>query len=262
MITASGMVHSYRRAGAPSTAAGRIVIEGPISGEEASMFIGHFAVGFGAKRLAPRASLGTLLLAPLFLDALWPVFLATGLESVRIDPGNTAATPLDLHDYPYSHSLAAAVFWSIVFAVIYRIFRGDRRASFVLGAAVFSHWVLDFVTHRPDMPLYPGSATLLGLGLWNSLPGTVIVESAMFAAGVYLYATGTRARDRAGTVAFVALVALLGLIYPAAIFGPPPPSVRAVIIGAFVAWIFFPWAVYADRHRTPATIESEESVAA
>src|SRR3954464_11633718 len=128
------------------------------------MFIGHFAVGFAAKKWAPKTSLVTLLISGQFLDMLWPVFLILGLESVRIDPGNTVFTPLDLHDYPWSHSLVTSLAWSAVFAAAFWAATRYGRGSFVLAIGVFSHWVLDFVTHRPDMPLYPGSATSLGLG--------------------------------------------------------------------------------------------------
>jgi len=214
------------------------------------VFIGHFAVGFASKRLAPRASEGVLLLAPLFLDAIWPVFLAAGLESVRIDPGNTAFTPLDLHDYPYSHSLLMAIVWSLLVGGIYFLVSRYGRGALVVGAGVFSHWVLDFVTHRPDMPLYPGSAVSVGLGLWNSRAGTMLVEGAMFVAGVWIYARATRARDRVGAIGWWAMVALLVVLYASAAMGPPPPSVQAIIVTGFVAWLFIPWAWWFDRHRT------------
>jgi hypothetical protein len=213
------------------------------------MFVGHFAVGFASKRLAPRASGGVLLAAPLFLDLLWPIFLATGLESVRIDPGNTAFTPLDLHDYPWSHSLVTSLAWSVLFALGYYAFSRYRRGALVVGAGVFSHWVLDFVTHRPDMPLYPGSAVSVGLGLWNSRAGTMLVESAMFVAGVWIYARTTRARDRIGAIAFWAMVLLLAVLYVSTAFGPPPPSVKAIEVLGLVAWLFVPWAWWFDRHR-------------
>lgn len=213
------------------------------------MFIGHFAVGLASKRAAPRANLGVLILAPVFLDAIWPIFLVAGIESVRIDPGNTAFTPLDLHDYPWSHSLAMAIVWSVVFGLVYHAVTRYRRGAVVLGMGVFSHWVLDFVTHRPDMPLYPGSGTYVGLGLWNSVVGTMVVEIAMFTAGAAIYATATRARDRVGAVAYWAFVAVLGALYLASAFGPPPPSVAALEIGAFVAYLFVAWAWWIDRHR-------------
>lgn len=213
------------------------------------MFIGHFAVGFAAKKLAPRTSGGVLLLAPLFLDAIWPVFLAAGWETVRIDPGNTVFTPLDLHDYPYSHSLLMSVVWSLLLGGIYFGATRYGRGALVVGAGVFSHWILDFVTHRPDMPLYPGSATSVGLGLWNSRAGTMLVESAMFVAGIWIYARTTRARDRVGAIAWWAMVVLLVALYTSTAFGPPPPSVKAIIVFGFVAWLFIPWAWWFDRHR-------------
>src|SRR4051812_26563634 len=114
------------------------------------MFIGHFALGFAAKRVAPRVSLGTLLLSVGFLDVLWPVFLLLGWEHVRIDPGNTAVTPLDFHDYPISHSLLAATGWALLFGGVYFLLRRSRRESIILAVGVLSHWVLDFFSHRPD----------------------------------------------------------------------------------------------------------------
>ena len=115
------------------------------------MFLGHFAVGFGAKRLAPRASLGTLLLAAQFIDLLWPTLVLLGVERVRIAPGITAVVPLDFEHYPISHSLLAVVGWALLFGAVYFLIRRDRRTSLVLGLAVLSHWLLDWITHRPDL---------------------------------------------------------------------------------------------------------------
>ncbi|MEO8183614.1 MAG: hypothetical protein ABI895_32685 [Deltaproteobacteria bacterium] len=215
------------------------------------MFIGHFAVGFAAKRLTPQVSLGAWVAAPLFLDLLWPVFLAAGIETVRIDPGNTRVTPLDLHDYPYSHSLLMACVWAIVFgAVIGHPFK-SVKVALVGGALVFSHWLLDFVTHRPDMPLYPGSGTFVGMGLWSSLAGTLLVELGLFAGGVALYATATRAKNKQGSVGFWSFVAALLALYAAAVFGPPPPDVPSIIGGGFALLLLVAWAYWADRNRTP-----------
>lgn len=213
------------------------------------MFIGHFAVGFASKRGAPRASLGVLMAAPLFLDLLWPIFLVAGVESVRIDPGNTVFTPLDLHDYPWSHSLVTSLAWSAVFAAAFWAATRYGRGSFVLAIGVFSHWVLDFVTHRPDMPLYPGSATSLGLGLWNSRVATMATEGALFVFGVAIYARATRAINRRGAFALWSLVVLLAAMYALTSFGPPPPSVAAIKYGGLTAWLFVPWAWWIDRNR-------------
>src|SRR4029453_3607325 len=118
------------------------------------MFIGHFALGFGAKKVAPSVSLGTLFLAAQFADVLWPILLIAGLEVVQIEPGNTVLTPFNFVSYPYSHSLAALVVWSILFAGAYRWIRGSRVAAAVtVGVLVLSHWFLDLPMHRPDLPL-------------------------------------------------------------------------------------------------------------
>src|SRR6266702_1654805 len=139
------------------------------------MFLGHFAVALAAKRAAPRTSLGTLLSAALWLDLLWPVLILFGTEQVRIDPGNTAFTPLDFESYPWSHGLLPVLGWSVAAAVFYRARTGYRRGAAVVGFLVFSHWVLDFVTHRPDLPLWPDGPRV-GLGLWGSVAATLAVE--------------------------------------------------------------------------------------
>ena len=83
------------------------------------MFIGHFGVGFAAKKVAVKPSLGTLFLAAQFVDLLWPLLLLLGLERVQIDPGNTVVTPLDFIRYPISHSLLAVIIWGLIFGGIY-----------------------------------------------------------------------------------------------------------------------------------------------
>ena len=217
------------------------------------MFIGHFAVGFALKRAAPRTSLGVLVAAPQTLDLLWPIFLLLGLERVRIDPGNTAFTPLAFDSYPYSHSLVMAVVWGALFASAYFFRTRQRRAAGLIAAAVVSHWVLDWITHRPDMPIAPWSATKLGLGLWDSVAGTIVVESAMFAAAVSIYARATRARDRTGTINLWVYVAVLAAMYVANIIGPPPPDVRSLAIVALGLWLLPVWAEWIDRHRRALT---------
>ena len=212
------------------------------------MFIGHPACGFAAKRLTPGTSLGWLVLAPFFLDILWPVFLLLGVEHVKIDPGNTAVTPLDFYDYPWSHSLLMALVWSIALGAIYWLVARNKRGAWVIGALVLSHWVLDFVTHRPDLPLYPGGPKV-GLGLWNSIAGTVAVEGAIFIAAVAIYVRLTRGHDRVGRIGWWALVGLLSLIYIANFVSPPPPDVRSIAMVGLLLMLFPLWAWWADRHR-------------
>jgi membrane-bound metal-dependent hydrolase YbcI (DUF457 family) len=213
------------------------------------VFIGHFAVGFAAKRAAPRASLGTLLLAAAFLDVLWPVFVLLGWETVRIVPGITAASPFDFTSYPISHSLLLSLVWGALFGWLYLARRHDPRGAVVLGAAVVSHWVLDWISHRPDMPLWPGGPRV-GLGLWNSIPATAVVEGAMFVLAVWIYLRATRARNRIGLISLWAMLLLLAFLYVGNIVGPPPPSARAVaVVGLIALAIFTPWGYWIDRNR-------------
>jgi membrane-bound metal-dependent hydrolase YbcI (DUF457 family) len=214
------------------------------------MFIGHFAVGFASKKFAPRASLAVLLAAPLFSDMLWPVFLLLGWEHVRIAPGDTRYTPLDLYDYPWSHSLLMTVVWAAAFAAIYRLWKGDSAGTVVVFLGVASHWILDWITHRPDMPLYPGGRAHYGLGLWNSVAGTMIVELAVFGIGVWLYARSTKPRDRIGRYAFWAYVVLLLVLYIGDRFASPPDSAGEIAWTGIIAMVLLlPWAWWFDHHR-------------
>ena len=216
------------------------------------MFVGHFALGFAAKRAAPQLSLGVLFLAAQLADVLWPIFVAAGLETVRIAPGVTVVTPLDFVSYPYSHSLVALALWAVVLGALCQRSTRSRTVFAVVAVLVLSHWVLDFVTHRPDMPIYPGSATY-GLSLWNSLPGTVVLELAMFGAGVWVYAATTRPRDATGRWSCVALVAFLLIAYIGNLAGGPPPSIAAIYwLGIVGGAVILAWSWWVDRHRATA----------
>jgi membrane-bound metal-dependent hydrolase YbcI (DUF457 family) len=138
------------------------------------MFLGHFAVAFAAKREAPETSLGMLFVAAQLPDVLWPMLVLAGVEKVRIDPGNTAVTPLDFVSYPYSHSLLFDLLWAALFALGYLAVARGRRAAVVIALAVISHWVLDAASHRPDVPVLP-HGPYVGLGLWNSRPASLFI---------------------------------------------------------------------------------------
>ncbi|HEY6862760.1 MAG TPA: hypothetical protein VI319_02580 [Burkholderiales bacterium] len=216
------------------------------------MFIGHFAVAMAAKRAAPRTSLGTLTLAAQLLDLLWPLLLLAGVETVEIRPGDTAFTPLAFTHYPVSHSLATALGWAAGFAVLYYAATRYGRGALLVAVLVVSHWVLDWITHRPDLPLWPGGP-LQGLGLWNSVAATLVVETLVFAAGLAVYLRATRARDPLGRWNAVAFAAFLFAAYLAAAFGPPPPDVRTLAYSAFAVWLLVAWAAWVDRHREAAS---------
>jgi hypothetical protein len=213
------------------------------------MFIGHIAVGLAAKRLAPKTSLGMLLVSVQCLDLVWPVLLLLGLEHVRIDPGNTVVTPLDFYDYPITHSLLGAAAWSVLLGSLYWVARRDRRAALVIGAGVLSHWILDAISHRPDLLLIPGGTTTVGLELWRSHPATLIVEAGLFVTGIALYLCSTRAKDSVGGYGFWALMLVFMALYLGALFGPPPPSPAALAWVSLASWLFVPMAYWIDRHR-------------
>jgi len=214
------------------------------------MLIGHFAVGLGLKRMAPRVSLGVLVATTAWADILWTVFLLLGWEHVRISAGDTRWTPLDLYDYPWSHSLLMLVVWAAVLALLYGAWSNDAVGSWAVGIGVLSHWVLDFVTHRPDMPLIPGGPKF-GLGLWNSIAGTLVAELLLFLGGVWLYESSTRARDRIGRWGFRAYVLVLLTLYLGDRFSPPPENVREIAwTGLIATAVLVGWAWWFDRHRT------------
>jgi hypothetical protein len=142
--------------------------------------------------------------------------------------------------------------WAGLFAAIYLAATNYRAGALALGAGVLSHWLLDFISHRPDMPLWPGGGPKLGLGLWNSLPATIAVESLMFIAAVWLYARSTRARDRIGKFAFRSYIAVMAALY-AANFGPPPPSVTILAWASFSGLLLILWPAWFDRHREMTT---------
>jgi len=207
----------------------------------ADVFIGHFAVGLAGKRLVPTMSLALWFVSVQLLDLLWPIFLLTGLEHVRIAPGNTAFTPLDFYHYPWTHSLVGAAVWGALLAGGWMLLTGRRRGVALLFAGVLSHWVLDVLTHGPDVPVLP-HGPYIGLGLWNSVAGTLAVETSMFVAGLLLYAQARRPR-----ASFWALMIVLFALYLGAAFGPPPPSVKVLAISALAGWLFLPWAWWSDR---------------
>lgn len=213
------------------------------------MFIGHFGLAFAAKSLTRRVSLAMLLVAAQWADLVWPVLVAFGVEEVRVEPGNTAFTPLDFVSYPYSHSLAALLVWGLIVGVVYRVVAGQRRTVWVLGSLVVSHWLLDFITHRPDMPLYPGSPRF-GLGLWNSIPGTLIVEGVLYALGLWIYTRTTMPHDAVGRWGFATLAGVVVVLYLVNLVSPPPPSPMALAITAIIgATLLGVWAWWVDKHR-------------
>lgn len=215
------------------------------------MFIGHFGVGFAAKKVAPTVSLGTAFLAAQWLDLIWPTFLLLGWEKVRIAPGATAMTPLVFESYPISHSLLAVILWGVVLGAIHFLVRRDVKSALVVGALVVSHWVLDAIVHVPDLPLTPEGSARVGLGLWQSTAATLAIEVPIFALGVWLYAKAMwTSLDKVGQRAFIGLVAFLVLVHVANIFGDPPPNVTALAWVAQAQWLLVAWGYWIDSRRS------------
>lgn len=213
------------------------------------MFIGHFALGFAAKKVAPKASLGTLFLATQFVDLLWPLLLLLGLEKVLIEPGNTVVTPLNFTYYPISHGFLSVLIWGVLIGGIYWVVKKDLKTSLWLGLLVISHWILDLFSHRPDLPLLPGMDIKVGLGLWNSLIGTILVEGGLFVFGVYFYIRATKARNKIGLWALWGLVAFLVITYIGNLFGPPPPAVKPIAFLGLFQWLLIILAYWIDHNR-------------
>lgn len=208
-----------------------------------------------AKRVEPGAPLGVLVAASFGIDLLWPVLLLAGVESVSVEAGATAFTPLSFESYPWSHSLLMVLLWGGLAGCAMRRAGWSARIASLTGAVVVSHWILDFVTHRPDLPLWPAGPEV-GLMLWNSVPATLVVEGLMLVGGARLYAKAAPGRDRLGTVGLIALVLFVGAIWASGPFSPPPPSAAAVAYVALALWVFPLWAWRVDAHRGSDNVAS------
>lgn len=196
------------------------------------VLVGHLAVGFAAKRIEPRISLGTTVLASMLPDLLWGIFMLAGIEHVQFRQVRGAGNYFAASEFAYSHSLLMDTIWAAALAGTYFGRRGYPRGAWLLFAVVLSHWVLDVASHRPDMTLAPGVHKFLGLGLWTSIPATLIVEGGMWLAAIVVYVRATRPRNLAGTYIFWSVVALLTLAWYNNIAGPPPPNASAAGISA------------------------------
>lgn len=212
------------------------------------MFLGHFGLAMGARRWGPDISLGVLIFAAQWADLLWPLLVLAGIERVAIQPGITTVTPLDFVYYPWSHSLLAGLAWGVVIGGLYYAWKRTPRDALLVGALVPSHWLLDLVVHRPDLPLWPGGPTV-GFGLWNSLVGTLVVEFGIFLVGAWLYVASTGAEDRIGAWGAPGLVVLLALVYLGTTFGPPPADATTVAGSVLALWVVVALGWWVDGHR-------------
>jgi len=215
------------------------------------MFVGHLALAMASKRARPTLSLGWFVAAVTMADIIWPVLLLTGVEHVRIAPGAMAFTPLVFESYPWSHSLLMLALWGVGLGALARWrSRATTADALVLALLVVSHWALDYITHAPDMPLWPGASPHLGLGLWNSVPGTLVIEGAMWMVGISIYLRGQRA-NAVGAIALWSFIIICTAMWASGPWSPPPPTARALAWFALIGWITVPWAAFADRRFRP-----------
>lgn len=212
------------------------------------MFVGHYGVSFAATKIAPSVSLAALFIAVQLLDVGWSVLVLLGVEKVRIVPGITATNPLDLYYMPYTHSLLAALLWSLASFLLYRaLARGaTSRSALVVGAAVFSHWVLDFLVHRPDLALYDDTAKV-GLGLWDFPVIALGFEIAFLLGGLLLHFCASISRRTPMLVFAAVMVAIQVYVF----FGSPPASDRAAALTALGSYMVFAGVIAVLERRRP-----------
>jgi hypothetical protein len=213
------------------------------------MFVGHTSMALAAKAVTPRVPLGWLLAAAFALDLLWPVFLLLGIERVSIVPGATAFNALVFDSYPWSHSLLFACVWALCAAAVAHALGMTIGGAGLIAALVLSHWVLDWISHVPDLPLWPGRSQLFGLGLWNSVFWTLLVEGAIYFVGIVIYVRSTRAVDRTGSIAFWTFNLACAAMWASSPWSPLPPSPQTLAWFAFGSWLLIAWAAWSDRHR-------------
>jgi hypothetical protein len=212
------------------------------------MFTGHYAAALLARRATPEISLGTATIAAMFADLTWCAFMLAGREHVIFKPGRGAANYLDMPDVALSHSLLTNIVWAGLVAGTWWLFRRSPKGAAVLFAAVLSHWILDVVSHRPDMPLAPGTPLRLGLGLWTSIPATLIVEGGLWLLAIMLYMNKFRPATRVRAAAFWIGAALITLLWWNNIAGPPPPDPKTAPIASLIVFsLTIAWAYWADR---------------
>lgn len=216
------------------------------------MFLGHLALAFAAKRAAPRTSLGTLIFAALLPDVIWIALVFAGVERMRIPVGAgpaAAAAAIGVVSWPWSHSLLMVLLWATAAAAIHRARTGYRAGTLAVFALVASHWILEALTHRSDLPIAPGLSARVGAGL-GAIPAAMIaLHAAVFFVGLALYLDLTRPVRWEGRFGLLAMVAFACFLFLGSTSGAAPPGPRVLIATTMVTWAFIPWGGWVDRFR-------------
>jgi len=196
------------------------------------MFVGHYGPSLGLRHASGGVPLWVLFLAAQFVDIVWSVLVISGVEKVRITPGFTASSPLDLYYMPYTHSLAASVVWALVVGWLASLV-WSRRGGVVVGVCVFSHWVLDLPVHVADLPLW-GDAYKVGFGLWDRPVIAFVLETAVLFVGAAIYAKQARNKLAIWIFAIVMLA-----IQMTNFVMPPPAESTQLAIMALSSYVLF-----------------------
>ncbi len=210
------------------------------------MFVGHYGVSFAAKSADRDIPLWLLFVAAQAVDILWAILVLVGVESIRIVPGFTASVPIDFEFIGYSHSLLAVFVWACVAFVAMKSFEaplGSNRAALLVALAVLSHWPLDLIVHRPDLPLYDVEYRM-GMGLWDYPVASFLVETGLLLAGLACYLRSTRPVVRGGRYGMPVLVAAMLLIQLSLTLGPAIRSPALVALGALALYVGFAVVAY------------------
>jgi len=217
------------------------------------MFVGHYGPSFAGKALKKSIPLWVLFIAVQFLDVLWSIFVILGVEKVRIVPGITRTNPLDLYYMPYTHSLDGAIVWAVAGGIVYWLFRRVEGwpGAAVVSAAVFSHWILDLLVHRPDLPLYDDRLKI-GLGLWNYPLPALTLELVILFGGMYPYLRATKAITAGGRYGMIVFGLVMTCVQVVVFFGSPPNSDRAAAVTALSSYcVFAAVAYWLEKKRVP-----------
>ncbi|MEL7445701.1 MAG: hypothetical protein AAGK02_07790 [Pseudomonadota bacterium] len=211
------------------------------------MFIGHFAPAFAAAAISPRApKLGTLFVAAQLVD--WGFFTLAmfGIEKMRIDPSATVMVPFDLYHMPYTHSLLGTAIWASVFGLIVLIWQRNAFGAMLAGLVVLSHWVLDWLTHRPDLTI-GGGPDVYGLGLWN-YPAIAIPLELLITIGAFAFYI-KRTRGPIGPP--LILMGLLLVLQAINWFAPHPQSAGFILYAQalFAFGVLTGFAVWVGENR-------------
>src|SRR5437667_1199719 len=205
------------------------------------MFVGHYSVAFAARSERNKIPLWILFVAVQFLDYIWATLVLLGVEKLRVIKGFTAGSMLDSYYHPYSHTVITSLMWSVAGSVFYHLFCSRhgclyrKSASVVVGLAVFSHWVLDFIAHPRDLPIYD-NRWKVGFGLWNYRDPEFALEIALLALGIALYLARNAipAIRKGAVIAFG--IALLVIQIGDTYVPRTPLSDKATALGV---WIFY-----------------------